>query len=290
MFPKVPDYHKPGKPLVPTGLGVVYVLASVIYLFLLHFFVESEASSNTFQALTLAVCILFGGFMGLLDDWMDLRWRYKAFFPLIASIPLIALAYRLPYVRTTITIPIVGTIEFGNYYYFILIPLIVTVTTNTVNQLGGLNGLETVCPAIVMTGLMIASGPNSVLLSIPLVAWLVLAFFNFQGKIFVGNAGSFAIGMTLSAFAIISDLKWNLVISILPYILNSSIILLNYFIFRTRAHVSFDGKKLFSDHRRSLITLITYRRPLTEHQVVVIIAILVAASTFAAYSVRLFLV
>ena len=290
MFPKVPDYHKAGKPLVPTGLGVVYVLASVIYLFLLHFFVESEASGNTFRALTLAVCILFGGFMGLLDDWMDLRWRYKAFFPLIASIPLIALAYRLPYVRTAITIPIVGTIEFGNYYYFILIPLIVTITTNTVNQLGGLNGLETVCPAIVMTGLMAASGPNAILLSIPLIVWLTLALFNFQGKIFVGNTGSFAIGITLAAFAVISDLKWNLMISILPYIFNSSIILLNYFIFRTKAHVSFDGKKLFSDHRRSLITLITYRRPLTERQVVFIIAVLVAASTFAAYAVQLFFV
>jgi UDP-N-acetylglucosamine--dolichyl-phosphate N-acetylglucosaminephosphotransferase len=290
LFPKVPDYHKSNKPLVPTGLGVVYVVVSAVYLFLLHFFLESDASNNINRALTLAVCVLFGGFMGLLDDWMDLRWRYKAFFPLIASMPLIALAYRLPYVRTAITIPILGTIDFGDYYYFIMIPLIVTITTNTVNQLGGLNGLESVCPAIVMIGLMVASGQSAVLLSIPLVVWLMLAFFNFQGKIFVGNTGSFAIGMTLAAFAIISDLKWNLIISLLPYILNSSIILLNYFFFRTKAHVSFDGKKLVSDHRRSLITLITYRRPLTERQVVVIIAILVAASTFAASAVQLFLV
>ncbi|MEM2953038.1 MAG: hypothetical protein QXM52_02415 [Candidatus Bathyarchaeia archaeon] len=290
MFPKVPDHHKPDKPLVPTGLGVAYVVVSAVYLFLLHFFLESDVSNNINRALTLAVCVLFGGFMGLLDDWMDLRWRYKAFLPLIASIPLIALAYKLPYIRTSITIPIFGTIAFGNYYYFILIPLIVTVTTNTVNQLGGLNGLETVCPAIVMIGLMAASGPNAILLSIPLAVWLALAFFNFQGKIFVGNTGSFAIGITLAAFAIISDLKWNLIISLLPYILNSSMILLNYFIFRTKAQVSFDGKKLFSDHRRSLITLITYHRPLTERQVVVIIAILVAASTFAASAVQIFLV
>lgn len=228
--------------------------------------------------------------MGLLDDWMDLRWRYKAFLPLIASIPLITLAYKLPYIRTSITIPMLGTIAFGNYYYFILIPLIVTITTNTVNQLGGLNGLETVCPAIVMIGLMAASGPNAVFLSIPLFVWLTLAFFNFQGRIFVGNTGSFAIGMTLAAFAIISDLKWNLIISLLPYILNSSTILLNYFIFRTKAQVYFDGEKLSSDHRRSLITLITYRRPLTERQVVVIIALFVAASTFAASTVQIFLV
>jgi UDP-N-acetylglucosamine--dolichyl-phosphate N-acetylglucosaminephosphotransferase len=288
LFPKVPDYHKPNKPLVPTGLGVFYVLASALYLFLLHALVEGEVLDNINKALTLAVCILFGGFMGLLDDWMDLRWRYKAFFPLIAAVPLAALAYRLPYVRTAISIPIIGTINFGVYYYFILIPLIVTVTTNTVNQLGGLNGLETVCPAIVLIGLMLLSGRDAVLLTVPLAVWLTLAFFNLRGKIFVGNTGSFAIGITLAAFAIISDLKWCLLISILPYIFNSSLILLNYFFFRTKANVSFDGKRLFSNHRRSLITLITYKRPMTERQVVAIVSLLVAVSTFAAVAVQLF--
>lgn len=283
MFPKVPDNHKVNKPLIPNGLGVIYVLASVTYLFLLYYFqlAEIETFNNVSPALTLAVCILFGGFMGLLDDWMDLRWRYKAFFPLIAAIPLISLATSLG-LRTSMTLPILGTIPFGVYYYFIIIPLIVTVTTNTVNQLGGLNGLETICPAIVMIGLMAFSGSNAVLLYAPLIVWLLLGFFNFQGKIFVGNAGSFAIGITLAAFAIISDTKTVLLISILPYIFNSSLILLNYFFFRTKASVSFDGKKLFSDHRRSMITLITHHRYLTERQVVVIISLLVAASTFAA--------
>jgi UDP-N-acetylmuramyl pentapeptide phosphotransferase/UDP-N-acetylglucosamine-1-phosphate transferase len=145
-----------------------------------------------------------------------------------------------------------------------------------------LNGLETICPAIIIVGMMAISGSNVILLYVPLIVWLLLALFNFQGKIFVGNTGSFAIGMTLAAFAIISDLKSSLLISILPYIFNSSLILLNYFFFRTRASVSFDGEKLFSDHRRSLITLITYHRPLSERQAVAIISLLVAASTSAA--------
>ncbi|MEM3550504.1 MAG: hypothetical protein QXN87_01825 [Candidatus Bathyarchaeia archaeon] len=285
MFPKVPDYHKPNKPLIPTGLGIIYVLTSAVYLFLLHLFWEGKTS----HALTLAVCIIFGGFMGLLDDWMDLRWRYKAFFPLIAAIPLISLATKIG-VRTTITIPIIGTIDFGVYYYIIIIPLIVTITTNAVNQLGGLNGLETICPAIILIGLMILSGHNAFLLTSPLIVWLSLAFFNFQGKIFVGNTGSFAIGITLAAFAIISDLKWSLLISILPYILNSSLILLNYFLFRTKANVSFDGKWLHSEHRRSLITLITYKRHMTEKQVVVTIALLIAFSTFFALLAQLFFI
>jgi UDP-N-acetylglucosamine--dolichyl-phosphate N-acetylglucosaminephosphotransferase len=291
LFPKVPDYHKPNKPLVPTGLGVIYVVASAAYLFFLHAYeidVEHAGGGNVSPALTLAVCILFGGFMGLLDDWMDLRWRYKAFFPLVAAVPLMALAYKTPSVRTAITLPVVGKLDFGIYYFFVLIPLIVTVATNTVNQLGGLNGLETVCPAIVMIGLMVASGRNAILLTLPMAVWLVLALFNFRGKIFVGNTGSFAIGITLAAFAIISDVKWCLLISLIPYIINSSMILLNYFFFRTKAQVSFDGERLFSNHRRSLITLITYRRPTTERQVVTTIAFMVAASTVVAVAVQMF--
>jgi UDP-N-acetylmuramyl pentapeptide phosphotransferase/UDP-N-acetylglucosamine-1-phosphate transferase len=223
--------------------------------------------------------------MGLLDDWMDLRWRYKAFFPLIAAIPLISLATRLA-LRTSMATFIFGTIDFGLAYYFIIIPIIVTITTNTVNQLGGLNGLETICPAIILIGLMFVSGARAILLYVPLIVWLILAFFNFRGKIFVGNTGSFAIGITLAAFAIISDLKTSLLISLLPYIFNSSLILLTYFFFRTKAAVSFDGKKLFSDHRRSLITLITHHRYLTERQVVVIISLLVAALTSVAVLVQ----
>jgi len=285
LFPKVPDQHKPNKPLVPNGLGVFYVLVSVAYLFLIYFFDVIKTSNGVSAPLTLAVCILFGGFMGLLDDWIDVKWRYKAFLPLIVAIPLVSFAPKLA-LRTAISIPFIGTIDFGPSYYFLMIPLLVTIITNTVNQLGGLNGLETICPAIVMIGLMILSGSNAILLFGPLAVWLLLAFLNFRGKIFVGNAGSFAIGMTLAGFAIISDLKSDLMVSILFYVFNSSLILLTFFFSRKKASVFFDGKKLSSDHVRSLITLITYHRQLTERQVVVVISALVAISTFVALLVQ----
>jgi UDP-N-acetylmuramyl pentapeptide phosphotransferase/UDP-N-acetylglucosamine-1-phosphate transferase len=152
------------------------------------------------------------------------------------------------------------------------------IVTNTVNQLGGLNGLETICPAIVILGLM-AFSPSSILMVGPILFWLLLAFFNVKGKIFVGNSGSFAIGITIASFAVISDLKLSLLVSILPYIFNSSIILLAVFFTRKKASVYFDGKKLSSDKRRSLVTVITYHRLLTERQVVIIIAAIVAFFT-----------
>ena len=287
MFPKAPDQHKIGKPLVPNGLGVIYVLFTTIYLFLIYFSGISPISNGVSAPLTLAVCILFGGFMGLLDDWMDLKWRYKAFMPLIAALPLIYFAMENPLTRTSISLPLIGMIQFGNIYYFLIIPLIVMIVTNTINMLGGLNGLETVCPAIIVIGLMVLSQSYLILMLGPLLLWLALAALNVQGKIFVGNTGSFAIGMTIAAFAVITDLKASLLISILPYIFNSSLILLTIFLTKKRAQASFDGKKIVSDHRRSLVTLVTYHRPLTERQAVAAISLIVAVFVFAAVLVDL---
>jgi len=224
--------------------------------------------------------------MGLLDDWMDLKWRYKAFMPLVAALPLIYLA-RMDTLRTAIFLPLIGTIQFGNWYYFLIIPLIVMIVTNTINQLGGLNGLETICPALILMGLMALSQSYLILMFGPMLLWLALAVLNFQGKIFVGNTGSFTIGMTIAAFAVITDLKSSLLISILPYIFNSSLILLTIFFTRKRAQASFDGKKIVSDHRRSLVTLVTYNRPLTERQTVAVISLIVAVFVLVALIVEL---
>ena len=290
MFPRVPDQHKEGKPLVPNGLGVIYVLFTTVYLFSLYFLGIVKPVNGVSAPLTLAVCILFGGFMGLLDDWIDLKWRYKAFMPLVAALPLMFLAQEYP-LRTSITLPFDGMIDFGSAYYLILIPLIVMIVTNAVNMLGGLNGLESVCPAIVLIGLLGISELSSqpfTFMFIPVLFWLVLSVFNIRGKIFVGNSGSFAIGMTIASFAIVADVKSGLLVSILPYVFNSVLILLTIFFIRKKAVVAFEGKQLVSDHRRSLVTLITYKRPLTERQVVTIISLIVALFTVLAALVEIF--
>jgi len=293
LFPKVPDYHKPNKPQVPNGLGIIYVLVSATYLFLLDYFDKGLRTQNgiaSVSALTLVACILFGGFMGLLDDWMDLRWRYKALLPILASLPLAALRQGTPTMSTYFW----GTINFGAYgglgrlaFYFGVIPLIVTITTNTINQLGGLNGLETVCPSIVLFGLLLGSSSGfQVFLYVPLLAYVILAFFNVQGKLFVGNTGSFAIGLTIAAYAIIANVEQTLVISILPYIFNSSLILLTVFLSGKKASMLLEEKKLTSQSRRSLVTLITYHNPLNERQVVTIVSFLITVSTALALVVE----
>ena len=283
MFPKVPDQHKPGNPLIPNGLGIFYVLGSVLYLFLLHYFygINTDVNENT-PALNLAVCILFGGFMGLLDDWADIKWRYKAVLPLIASLPLIVVREGDPTMSTYFW----GKINLGVFYYFVVIPLIITITTNAVNQLGGLNGLESICPSIILTGMLVVSIihglKESVLLYVPLIFLWVLAYYNFRGKIFVGNTGSFAFGITLASYAIIANIEQTLAISIIPYIINSTLVLTNILFFNRRAKLKMDGIKLKATHRRSLITLIAYYYPTTERKLVLLISSLFILTTIIA--------
>jgi len=135
-------------------------------------------------------------------------------------------------------------------------------------------------PAIVLIGLTALSPPTAQMLMVgPLISWLIIAFLNVRGKIFVGNTGSFAIGLTVASFAVITDLKSSLLVSILPYVFNSVLILLSVLIVRKKANVLFQGGRLVSEHRRSLITLITYKRSLTERQVVIIVSAIVAFFT-----------
>jgi len=288
-FPKAIDYHKPGRPEVPNGFGAFYVLISSSYLFSIHFlgsFFGLGSPDVVKGALPLAACVLFGGFLGLLDDWMDLRWRYKALTPLLASLPLVALRQGHPVMATYIF----GRIDFRAFglpglllYYAIIIPTIVTVTTNTVNQLGGLNGLETLCPLMVMVALAAVAPEMAVLLLVPMAVLAVLAVLNFTGRVFVGNVGSFSFGITLAAFAIIANREQALLVGILPYIINSSMILLNHFIWRRMPSLSMTPEGLlYSEHRRSLQTLFCYRRPTSERALVLrIVAVFVASSALA---------
>lgn len=270
-FPKVKDYHKLGQPLVPSSYGIFYVFISVCYWFFLVFIGIMES-----EALALATSVLFGGIMGLFDDMVDLKWRYKALLPVFAALPYMVLK---PSDRTTIAFLFYGIVNLGELFFLLLVPILVTVITNTYNQLGGLNGLESLSGLVVMIGLMIMSG-NYVLIIVPLVCLLGLGFLSFRGQAFIGNVGSFAIGLTLAVYSIITNLKLVLLISMTPFVLNSILILFSNYILRDTAYTSMDEQGQLSSHSvRSLRTLILYNRRLTERQTVALICTLIAITT-----------
>ena len=270
-FPKAVDYHKPNKPLVPNCYGIYYVLTSVCYWFILAFLGIMET-----KALPLATSVLFGGTMGLFDDMVDLKWRYKAILPVFAALPLMVLK---PSDRTTIAMLFFGSINLGSLFFILLIPIFVTVTTNVYNQLGGLNGLEAISGVILLSGLILAS-KDLILLLVPLLSLIALSYLSYNGKAFIGNVGTFSIGLTLAVYAILMNLKLFLIISLTPFIINSLLILFSRYFLHETAETFMDEKGFLRANKiRSLRTLILHYKPMKEHQAVLVICSIVALFT-----------
>jgi UDP-N-acetylglucosamine--dolichyl-phosphate N-acetylglucosaminephosphotransferase len=270
-FPRVKDYHKVGYPLVPNAYGIFYAIVSVCYWFVLSF-LEFDAKN----ALALATSVLFGSNMGLVDDVIDLRWRYKALLPVFASLPYIVLK---PTDRTAIVLLFFGRLDFEVLFYLLFVPMLITIVTNSYNQLGGLNGLESLTGLVVMIGLTVASG-NILLTITPILCLFALGYLSFTGRAFIGNVGTFSIGLTIAVFTVLLDLKNFLLIAFTPFIFNSLLILFSNYVLNDKAETLMDENGLLYSHRiRSLRTLILHNRHMSEHTVVLITCLIVTTST-----------
>lgn len=278
-FPKAVDYHKPSKPLVPNCYGIFYALISVCYWFILSFIGIMDN-----EALALATSVLFGSTMGLFDDMANLKWRYKAILPIFAALPYMVLKTSD---RTTITLILFGIVDFGALFFLIMVPIIVTVTTNTYNQLGGLNGLESLSGLIILIGLTISSG--SIILTImPILCLIALGYLSYSDRAFIGNVGTFSIGLTLAVYAILMNIKLVLLISLAPHIVNSVFVLFSNYILHDKAETLIDENgRLYAHRVRSLRTLILHYKRMTEHQAVLVMCLITGFSVTVGLITRL---
>lgn len=101
-------------------------------------------------------------FLGFADDVLDVRWRVKIWFPLIASTPLF-MVYYITYGKTDVLVPmplrsIFGAriLHLGPLYYFYLGSLS-TFSTNAINIIAGANGVEVIQIVIISISLIVHS-------------------------------------------------------------------------------------------------------------------------------------
>lgn len=84
--------------------------------------------------------------LGFIDDVFDIRWRHKLPIPLVAAIPLL-LVYYAEEGLTTVVLPrfvrrwFGETVDLGPLYYLYM-ALLSTFSTNSINILAGVNGIE----------------------------------------------------------------------------------------------------------------------------------------------------
>ena len=133
------DVHKPDRPDVPKGGGFIVLFAMVSGLLVVMGITTFQVQADIREGLLAAlVSILMAGTIGLLDDTFDFNNRTKVALPLIASIPMVVVSVGTP----TMTIPFIGTVNFGVFYALLIVPLMMTFIVDSTNMYGGMNGLE----------------------------------------------------------------------------------------------------------------------------------------------------
>lgn len=204
--------------------GVAIVLSMFIGLCIYYFFTRltpTIALNDKFIGYVLGALVIF--LMGLVDDIINLRARYKFIFQLLAA----SILYIYGISIAGIKIPFIYTdlIDFGFLSYPITLIWVIGVT-NAVNLIDGLDGLAAGISAISATALLIIFITTSASLeAITITAVLVgstLGFlpYNFNpAKTFMGDVGSNFLGFTLATVAIMGFAKGYTMLAIIAPIL-----------------------------------------------------------------------
>ncbi len=209
------DMNKYSRPKVAELGGVVVFLGFSFGIFSAIFL------STYLHAFTIELSVLLAGFstiamicfIGFIDDiigWKKgIRQWQHALFPIIAALPLMAIAAG----ETAMVIPFIGQIQLGIIYSLIIIPIGVTGASNAFNMLAGFNGLEAGQGIILTTTLTIIallSGQiTAALFGIAMIGALIafLRFNWFPARIFGGDSLTLMVGANLAVMSIIGNME-----------------------------------------------------------------------------------
>jgi UDP-N-acetylglucosamine--dolichyl-phosphate N-acetylglucosaminephosphotransferase len=240
------DINKPDTPEVAEMGGIAIVAgftAGVLIAVFMNTFLGF--SFNLVYILAALITIHSIAFIGIVDDLLDIPQWFKAFLPLVAAVPLIAVKAAG---STELAIPFLGTVNLGILYIFILIPIGIAVASNLTNMLAGFNGMESGMGMVIFAAMAIIAlsvkSPEMLVLFIPMLGALA-AFFLFNrypAKVFPGDVGNLTIGAVLASGVIIGNIESAGAILMVPYVVDFFLKLYNRFPSRNWWGVYKNGK------------------------------------------------
>ncbi|MBE0477526.1 hypothetical protein IBX65_00195 [Candidatus Aerophobetes bacterium] len=216
------DVNKPGQPEVAEMGGLIMVAgfaAGVILAIALETFFSRSIDLDFVHTFAILSTVLMIALIGIIDDLILVPKSIKAITPLFASFPLLAI--KAGY--TTMSIPFVGTVNFGILYPILLLPLGITGAANAVNMLAGFNGLEAGMGMVAIASLSIIAyitgAATSFIILISALGALIATFcFNwYPAKVLIGDVGTLSIGAIIASAIIIGSFELAGAIIIIPY-------------------------------------------------------------------------
>jgi UDP-N-acetylglucosamine--dolichyl-phosphate N-acetylglucosaminephosphotransferase len=208
--------HKKGTVLVSTLGGIILIAgfcAGMLYLV--------AFGTDLVVYLAALSSIILISLLGLLDDILNLPQAVRAFLPVFAAMPLMAIKAG----DSFMALPLLGVINFGIWYQLLVLPVGVTGAANAINMVAGLNGLEAgmsslMAGTFLLISLKLGFATPAALSAVLLGCLLAFLYYNWApAKILPGNSGSYFAGTALAAIAIIGNMEKAAIIMIVPYVI-----------------------------------------------------------------------
>jgi len=245
------DLHKKDRPKLPASGGICVgsgILAGILFYVGVQTFFPTLSSSgsqaSSMQLLAVISSVLIVTLSGLLDDLnvktkamqtkdgMNVKIGFpqwvKPLLTLPAAVPLMVISAG----RSTMTLPFIGVVNFGNLYPLVIIPIGFVGASNMVNMLGGFNGLEAGMGVVYTLSLglyallySLKTGVTggiqaAVLLLTTCVALFAFLRYNwYPAKILAGDSLTYLLGSLAAAGVIIGDMQRAGLIVMFPFII-----------------------------------------------------------------------
>ena len=225
--------------MIAAGFG-----AGIVFAIFLRTFFDLFLSVSLTPILAALSTILIVVIIGVFDDLISIRQKFKAFLPVFAALPLMAIKEGYSMIR----IPFLGVVNFGIFYPLLLVPLGITGAANAVNMLAGFNGLEVGMGVVAVGSLaiiayLIGQTTALIILMAALGALIATLYYNwYPAKILVGDVGTLSIGAVIACAVIIGNYETAGVIIIIPFVVDFLIKAKNHFPGKNWWGVYKDGK------------------------------------------------
>lgn len=255
-----PTWHitKEGTPTIGGLMFIIGTLAglAVGYISMIMeapLFLSSQYSAENVRLFAGLGAALGFGAIGFLDDYMKvvhsrnlgLTARYKLILQTAVTAVYLYVMTAFGASSTAVTIPFIGTFDFGMWYYVISIIFIVGMV-NSVNLTDGLDGLATSITFFVSLGFIVIStlygylgtGLLSTAVAGSCIGFLLWNFF--PAKIFMGDTGSMFFGGAVVAMAYGVSFPALLILAGAVYLFESASVMLQVMYYKATK-----GKRIF---------------------------------------------
>jgi len=190
-----------------------------------------ESTEIIFAAISTVIIVAL---IGIFDDLSTLmkkagdgfkriglkQWQ-KPLLTLPAAIPLMAIMAG----NSVVSVPFIGTVDFGMMYPLFLVPLAIVGASNAYNMLAGLNGLEAGLGVVLLSSLgtyAYFSNEMSAAVMAFVIAASLLAFLRYNwypARIMPGDSVTYLIGTAIAVVAIIGNMEKFALLAFAPWIL-----------------------------------------------------------------------